>query len=283
MLNYSIIIPYGDKYDLLVKAIESIPERKDIQIILVDNGKIFLTKEEIPVKEIATLECYRSDSAKGAGHARNVGLQYVKGRKVLFLDADDYFLDNAFSHFDKYLESVADIVYFKPSSINLLTGKVSNRHAQYCRYIDRYLETGQESQLRYWFTVPWCKLFSASLIKNYSIMFDETIASNDLMFSVKAGYFAKRIEVSTETVYVVTEGERNQSIIKNKSALAQYDRFKVAVSQYKFMESVGLYDQRFPLLSYVLHSLIDYGPREFVKYVKYAYRNNVNIFIRNKK
>lgn len=280
MYNYSILVPYADKYDLMLKAIESIPNRKDIQIILIDNGRVSLSVDKIPNKSIATLEYWQCDPERGAGGARNIGLQKIRGKKTLFMDADDYLIPNAFEVFDKYLESDYDIVFFKSDSIRLLTGEQSNRHMPLNAQIDNYLETGNEDKLRYNFTVPWCKLYNSNLLKDSDIYFDEVRASNDLMFSARAGYKAKKITACNDVVYIVTEGETNQSIVKDKSAVAQFDRYKVAVSQYHFMESIGKKDLRFHLLSFILHSLTDYGFKEFCKYIGYAWKNKVNIFLR---
>ena len=89
--NYSIVLPYRDKYELFLKAIDSIPDRDDIQIIVVDNAIEPLTKDQIPAKDYAHVEYFNSSTTKGAGCARNVGLQHVKGKYIIFLDADDYY------------------------------------------------------------------------------------------------------------------------------------------------------------------------------------------------
>ena len=53
MMNYSIIVPYYDKYDLFKKAVDSIPDRDDIQVVIVDNAPHSLDKKLIPRKENA--------------------------------------------------------------------------------------------------------------------------------------------------------------------------------------------------------------------------------------
>ena len=107
--NYSVIIPYHDKYELFVKAIGSVPDRKDIQIIIVDNASIPLNEESIPEKQNAIVSYTMSSSSKGAGHARNVGLKMVQGKNIIFLDADDYFTNIAFDAFDKYKDEEYDV------------------------------------------------------------------------------------------------------------------------------------------------------------------------------
>lgn len=104
MYNHSIIIPYRDKYDLLCKAVASVPDREDIQVIIIDNSEQPLSQERIPKKKQATILFLTSDPTKGAGCARNVGLEHISGKYTIFLDADDYFTPDAFVAFDRYLD-----------------------------------------------------------------------------------------------------------------------------------------------------------------------------------
>lgn len=277
--NYSVIVPYRDKYDLFVKAVDSVSDREDIQIIIVDNSPYALEQDQIPCKNKAKVIYLTSLPAKGAGGARNEGLKHAEGKYLLFLDSDDFFTENAFSSFDKYLNTEYDIIYFKPTSVRLSDGGVSGRHIYYSKSVDDYLCNGNEDNLRFWYTVPWAKMIKTTLVNEHSIVFDETFASNDLMFSVKTGYYASKITASTDVVYVVTEAEENNSIDKTKTKEAQFARFSVAVSQYKFMEKVGRKDQRFSLLSYTLQSLKDFGISEFLRYMRYARDNKANIFV----
>lgn len=265
---------------MLCKCVSSIIDREDVKIIIVDNSVKPLCAEKVPIKKAAKVVYKTSLPERGAGGARNEGLKYIEGKKVLFMDADDYLTPAAFDSFDKYCDSEYDIVFFKSDSIRLKTGEQSNRHSFLNKMIDAFFESANEDNLRYNFTVPWCKMYNCELLRDSEIFFDEVKASNDLMFSARAGHKAKKITACNDVVYVVTEGEANQSIIKNKSADAQFDRFKVAVSQYHFMESIGRKDLRFHLLSFVVHSLTDYGIKEFWRYISYAYKNKVNIFLR---
>lgn len=279
-IRYTIIIPYRDKYDMLCKCVDSIIDREDVKIIIVDNSVKPLSNVNVPGKRFAKVFYTTSQPERGAGGARNEGLKYIEGNKVLFMDADDYLTLTAFETFDKFCDAEYDIVFFKSDSIRLKTGEQSNRHTYLNNMIDEFFKSGNEDKLRYSFTVPWCKMYSSELLKDSEIFFDEVKASNDLMFSARAGHKARKITACNDVVYVVTEGEANQSIIKNKSADAQFDRYKVAVSQCHFMESIGRKDLRFHLLSFVVHSLTDYGFKEFWKYISYAYKKRVSIFLR---
>lgn len=87
---HSFIIPHKNNPELLQRCIDSIPNRSDIQIIVVDDKsdyekKIALMHENL---EIIQLDENRS---KGAGRARNVGLARVMAKWILFTDAGDFY------------------------------------------------------------------------------------------------------------------------------------------------------------------------------------------------
>jgi glycosyltransferase involved in cell wall biosynthesis len=280
MINYSIIIPFRGKAELLYKAVASVPDRGDAEVIVVDNNLHPLPSADVPHKQQATVVYLTSDPNMGAGRARNEGLKHVRGKWILFLDADDYFTDDAFAAFDQYLESDADIIYFDADSINLVSGQPSNRHRMVHQFLTTYLETGNEDSIRYLFVNPISKMMRASFVMEGGFHFEEIKVANDQMFSIWTGHAARKVMADAAKVYMITAGEKNTSLTKTKSAENQFIRYQVAIRQYHFMESIGRKDLRFHLLSFVVHAFSDFGIKEGVKYVKYAMKEKVNIFLR---
>lgn len=276
-MNYSIILPYRDKYDLFLKAFDSVPDRDDIQIIIVDNAVKPLTKEQIPVKEQALVLYTTSSSTKGAGCARNEGLKHVRGRYVLFLDADDYFTPEAFNAFDDYLELGHDIVYFKPTSIRLSDGTPSQRHNVYVEKIDNWFKTGDERPLRYRWESPWGKLFRSEFLLEGKFQFDEQPVSNDLWFSLMTGHNAKSISANATVAYVVTEGSQGQSLVKKVTRENSFIRYDTAIRANKFLKTVGHYEMHIRLLGALHRVLKNFGLKELFRYLFYAMKNKVGI------
>lgn len=278
--NYSIIIPYRDTFELLRIGINSIPDREDIEIIIVDNSVHTLDNSQIPSKQKAKILYITSDPTMGAGCARNEGLRHVHGKWILFLDADDYFSQEAFTAFDKYLGSIYDIIYFDADSIRLKDGLQSTRHRKIHHYIEVYSLSKKEDVLRYRFVNPIAKMMRASFVLNSGVLFDEVPASNDMMFSIRTGHAAKIITADPTKVYMITEGEKNTSLTRTHSKKNQWARYQVYIRQYHFMESIGRKDLRFHLFTPTLKAFTELGLCEGFRFLSYAMKERVNIFLR---
>ena len=276
--NYSVIVPYRDKYDLFKKAVESIPDRDDIQIIIVDNSLEPLSADAIPVKESAVVDYTTSSTAKGAGCARNVGLSHVKGRYILFLDADDYFTDEAFIAFDGYLNEDYDIVFFNTNSIRLSDGKDSDRHIYYSNCISEWMATHDESRIRYRWAAPWAKMYRSSFVLNGNFQFEEKPVMNDAWFSLMAGHAAHKVYADNAVVYVVTEAESGRSLTKTITRENSFLRFDTRIKINKFLKSIGRYDMRIRLLGTLRLTLKNFGIMEVFRYLRYAKENGIGVF-----
>lgn len=266
-LALSIIIPHYNSVSTLTKLINTIPNLEDIQIIVVDdhsdeNQKIELLKlkEQEASRNLMILN--NSHNKKGAGACRNIGLEHAKGKWVLFADADDLFIDNFFSIISKYFESSSDVIFFKPTSIEVDTGNLSDRHLQFAEIIDMHFNSDRRADvfLRYRYVVPWSKLIKRSVIKKYDIKFDEVMAANDIMFSTKLGHYMDAFEVSDETIYCVTKNKGSLTTTIDEGLFNA--RLGVFISYYNFLKS-KLNEQDFKLLNltgigYLISSL-DYG------------------------
>lgn len=271
--NYSIIIPFRDSLDQLIIAMKSIPDRNDIQVIVVDNSKVLFEKEVYPKYNKAQLTISSSKYGAGAGCARNEGLKCVKGEWVIFLDADDYFLKEAFDAFDKYRKTEYDIIYFKAESINLTTGEPSDRHKTINKRIDCYLSSKDEDYLRYQFGNPVCKMIRSSLIKENSILFEEVKCSNDVMFSVKSGHLATKVTADPTPVYMITEAPSGVSLMTDKSSENSFIRFQVALRKYVYLKSIGKGYIKPKFSSYIANAFVKFGPAESLKYISYYLKN----------
>lgn len=203
-IELSIIIPvWRGALPFLPKLLETIPQNEDIEVIVVDNSKEPLVREEI--NSLRKIVLMHSDTNRHAGGSRNAGVCAAKGKWIVFADADDYFTREAFDTFYSMLSSDSDVIYTCAQGIYIDTGERSDRGDVYSKLIRDFL-TGkkQEIELRTGISVPWCKMIKKSLIEKYNIRFDEIVAGNDIYFSLLVGYYAKKITAIDVVTYIVT-------------------------------------------------------------------------------
>ena len=114
MYNYTFIIPHKNSPELLYRWLESIPSRDDIQIIIVDDNSDpkIVNQDNFPFKIRKNVEVIFNKYSKGAGYARNLGLQLAIGKRQLFPDADDFYVDGFIDILDNKVNSDNDIIYF---------------------------------------------------------------------------------------------------------------------------------------------------------------------------
>lgn len=218
MINYSVIIPYYNTPKLLYRAINSIPIRQDIEIIIVDNGEIPFIIDNLC--NIYNINIYYSDHCLGAGGARNKGIEYATGKWLIFCDSDDFFSNGAFDIFDKYSKDDSDVIYFQADSQNSVTGEKTNRNIYYNTLInqyDGYYDTS--NQIRFYHSVPWAKLIKHDLVKQNNLKFEEVQYGNDMFFAVKVGYYARSIKVDKRVVYCVTSSNDSLTTVINPDAI----------------------------------------------------------------
>lgn len=205
-ITYSIIIPHKNSPDLLRRCLDSIPHREDIQIIVVDDNSDSSKVDfaHFPGMNESNTEVYFTKEGRGAGYARNVGLKYAKGKWLLFADADDYFAEGYLSCLDDYKDSSYDIVYFVTTSIYPETGEIAMRHEWNQNCIEEALSHDNYNLLKYKNTSPVAKIVRNSLVQQKNIRFDEVVAANDAMFSIKTAFYANMVMADRRIVYVIT-------------------------------------------------------------------------------
>lgn len=225
-VSFSIIIPHRDCPDLLQRCLDSIPVREDIQIIVVDDNSnpSIVDFDQFPGINRNDVDIIYTKEGKGAGFARNVGLEHAEGKWLLFLDSDDFLLPSVTDVLDDEIDAKEDIVYFRPKLVynDNLDLTSSRGGSEYNRYIDEYLKTGNEVDLRTKWHTPWSKILKRALVIEKSIRFDETKYSNDVMFSALIGCEAGKIGARDKCFYVVTEriGSLTSGFCKKEGELA---------------------------------------------------------------
>lgn len=206
----TIIIPHFNCPHYLRTLLNSIPNLSEIQVIVVDDKSTEYVAEYNCLQEEFSernIEFYDNDEKKSAGTCRNIGMRHAVGEWILFADSDDYYVEGFYDAVSRYFDSDYDIVFYPPTSIVLGTGEPSDRHIQTAKKVYDYCENPDWKnvlELRYRYQSPCSKLIRKSLISENDIWFEEIIASNDVMFSMKCGYAAKKIAADSQIIYCIT-------------------------------------------------------------------------------
>ena len=177
MFNYSVIIPHKNVPHLLSRCLLSIPVRDDIEIIVVDDNssKDFVDFDNFPGQNDKNVICLFPKDGKGAGYARNLGLQHAKGKWIMFADADDFFEESAFDAFDKYKDSQADVIMFKVTSRYSDDLNKNGGREYYNPYIDAYINDEIDAvHLLLKSVSPWAKIVMRDFLAYFNMSFEQT-------------------------------------------------------------------------------------------------------------
>ena len=287
-IQISIIVPHYNTPDSLMKLIDSIPLRDDVEILVVDdNSSVDLTELKQYMENHTNVEFYRNDTGvKGAGASRNVALQNVKGKWILFADADDFFLEDFYGKVEPYLDSEEDMVYFPPTSMDIRTGEPSSRHVMYMELVENYIKKPNLktlTEMKYSFCTPWSKLIRASVMKENAIQFDEVMVSNDIMCMTKCAFYSRKVAASDQTIYCVTRGGKTLTAKKDEK---RFDtRIEILVNRYVFLrEHLSKKEFRYAHIDRLaLGKLVDvfiehWGIKKLFSILKLYHRNGVRYF-----
>lgn len=110
----TIIVPVYNQETLIVRALDSIPRRNDIEALIVDDGSTDNTYEV--VKKYAethtdlNIRIIRLEENKGLGNAKNVGYENALGDYINQLDSDDFLYTDKYQEVMDQLDGT-DMVY----------------------------------------------------------------------------------------------------------------------------------------------------------------------------
>lgn len=255
----------------------SIPvHRKDIEVIVVDdcspNERSYSQfKEKWP--SIITL---RSSCNKGAGAARNIGLNAAAGEYIVFGDADDEFLSSAFDTFDEAVNDSLDIIYFLSEAIQQATGEASIRgeaHNKLC--LDYIADPNNDNlhKLKMNHCSPVSKIYSKRFLDRINIKFEEIFVSNDVYFNVIAAVKASRIEVMGKSVYRIYRSAESITSTMTPEKLVESLQANARLST--ALKSMGVKRER-AASAYIATSL-SHGFPTFIKVLWIALRSDMSL------
>jgi len=235
-IKLSIIIPHKDIPDLLERCLQSIPQREDLEVIIVDDNSTSIQKENFPGIQRGNTKVFFSDKSLTAGGARNKGLEYASGDWVMFADSDDFYHGNMYEDVKPFFDKEYDLVFFGMDSVYSDTLSPAKRGDGVVELLKSASSGDEEAKclIRYKFLYPSCKLIRKSFIDKFSIRFDEVPASNDTMFGVKIATKTDRIFYNSKIIYCLTH--RTNSLVTSYKYENLKSRLLVSFELYDYLK-----------------------------------------------
>ncbi len=185
----SIIIPVYNREKYIEKTLLSVLKQPnfDYEIIIINDGSTDKSLQicEMYSKQYDCIKIYSQEN-KGVSAARNLGIKKSSGKYIMFLDSDDYYVDNFFNNqLESELKNDYDLLAYSSYVSNIKR----NRYAVEQRFKDMVISCCQWAPIGHFGS---CIYLKEMLIKN-DIWFDEGVRYNeDLAFKFKAFHCAKK-------------------------------------------------------------------------------------------
>jgi len=209
---FSIITPNYNSGEKILRAIESLKNNSvNFEHIIIDDCStddsffsVERLKDDNPDSELVL---FTNSSNVGPGVSRNKGLDFARGQYVIFLDADDYFLDNALDAIYSVIKSKekVDVLLFKHYMVTNTNRSLdfSNNSGN----IDLIDDPIHEYLLDKIISSPWCKCIKSDLAKKFR--FPDLRVSQDAPYNLDIFINARTVFKIDSILYIFDKTEAN--------------------------------------------------------------------------
>lgn len=198
--RYTFIIPHHNNPNLLNRCIQTIPERNDIEIIVVDDNSEEKYKPQNLRSDVKLISIDKRNS-KGAGRARNYGLCSAQGEWLLFADCDDFYEHGFIEELDKYsaMESL-DLLFFDVYYAYDIEHNQCRWKTNYSLYLRKCIESKYDDfwvrTVKHSIQTPWNFMVRHEYVNKIQAYFEEVPKGND-------AYFHHYIAMNTSDIHVI--------------------------------------------------------------------------------
>tara|TARA_R110001592_G_scaffold103399_1_gene291386 strand:+ start:141 stop:1106 length:966 start_codon:yes stop_codon:yes gene_type:complete len=198
---FSIITPNFNSGSFLARASKSLSANSiEFEHIIIDDCSTDSSLEFMNVMNNCNVKVIKNLKNIGAGGSRNIGLDAAVGKYIIFLDADDFFIEGSLDILFKELTQsfYPDILLFeyfmKTSEVeNIPKGSTSSIGLSNDCLMECYLLDNISS-------APWAKCIKATLAKQYR--FPALRVSEDAIYNLKIFAKADTIQAINNVLYV---------------------------------------------------------------------------------
>lgn len=208
MLKFSVIIPIYNVEKYLDKCVQSILDQtyENLELILVNDGSTDKS-EEICLRYAARDERIRyiSSENRGAGPARNLGIEASSGDYLVFCDGDDFYEKTA-------LQSFADAAFDEPDLIISSYREFKQTDSgDICFGLENLLQNKhltEVTEIRGWYAdyfpkgfTPWAKAYRRATVVENTIYFPNLLRWQDGIFNLYYFEYVRHLKIISKTTY----------------------------------------------------------------------------------
>lgn len=276
--TFSITITHYNAPEMLARMLTSIPERDDIQVIVVDDCSKEEIKDAIKKFQHKNMEIVFTPENHGAGYERNVGLDHAKGKWLIACDCDDCFADGAFEVLDKYKDTEYDFIQYlvRPTSESLI--KASTLHSDMS--VRKYIQKQSKKNIRllkFYNTDCWNKMVSMDFLRRHKIRWEECRINVDVMYAIQLNVYARNILIIPDVLYLYI-GAADGITRKKRSIEREFGFYLAAQKRNGFFKKLGWgYPYYRNDILYLPFLLWKRGLTDTILFIKYAYEHKEEI------
>lgn len=210
----SIIIPMYNLEQYISCCLDSIiyQEAEDIEIILIDDGSEDRTREicDSYCKKYRFIRYFYQENA-GVSVARNNGLKKANGEYILFVDGDDWIIDDSLPHILNKIKNNREIDIIAGNFVKAKKNKIKNKQVKtmpdlieynYPQNLIKLFETNNFNPSL------CCNVIKRKLFLDYDIFLDEDVKyTEDMDCTIKLFLKAKKIDLLEKPFYVYRQNQ----------------------------------------------------------------------------
>lgn len=236
----SIIIPVYNVEAWLEECLDSLLNQtyENIEVILINDGSTDSSLDicEVYAKKDSRIQVFSQEN-KGQATARNHGLEKVTGDYILFMDSDDYLIDQAC--IEKFIQ------IFQEKKCEVI-------YTSYCRFEDETREIIEDLSLQFtqeeieeltgqqllellisrksYYHAPYQKICKKSFLTKHQILFKEGYFHEDVEWTARVLYHASSVYAYFNRWYMRRMRENSTITTKDETIILKkaMDRMKLA-------------------------------------------------------
>ncbi|MFF9074388.1 glycosyltransferase family 2 protein [Streptomyces sp. NPDC014646] len=259
--DVTVVVGAYEAMPYLVRCLESVEAQTigahRIEIVAVDDGSTDGTGEyleEFAARSAVPTRVVRQANSGGPSGPRNVGLGMARGRYVFFLDADDYFGEEALERMVAMADRAGtDVVLGKVVGVN--RGAPKSMWSATRERVDVY-----NSKVIY--TLSAQKLFRRALLERLGLRFDEGLKTGeDALFTMEAYLRGAGISVVSDyTCYYLVGRDDGKHVTKSGTYEWRFDSMRAMMQLIHRLEPAGPKRDFLMVRPFTVGMLQQFGP-----------------------